>query len=136
MSASLVGSEMCIRDRSSHPADHLRHMLVRLAACVGCTTSGVEHQHAQQDRILSGLKSCRECVEVDRLKLAVDYDPSESSRAVGLAIKLWQSNYGKVRKRDVKRIDSGIGRPQTRGKTLAAFIRRRRSNIQDAVASS
>ena len=77
---------------------YLSKIAVRYAGCEGLTTSGVEQNHAKQDKILTPDRSRLEItMENAEMKLSCDYDAQEEDAVIELAQSIWGELYGDCR---------------------------------------
>ena len=72
--------------------DHhaLKQVFVRYTTCVGCTTSGVEHNHASQDWVFPPRRSLLSIpAQNTEMKLIVDTGNDDDSLIIELAQGIW-----------------------------------------------
>ena len=112
---------------SARELNALRRLLIRYGSYSGCTTSGVERVHSDQDWLFTkrrgAMTSASENVEI---KLVVDRpsDDSQVTDALFIAQWVWTLQFGSPRAHTHLRRDSGKAHGGRQG-TLAHFTARR-----------
>lgn len=121
--------------REAHPAEALLPTLQRYLAWT-CSSSGVEQNFSVAERLRFGRGPATEATEALQLKAALDKrPPEEHARVCARARELYADVFGPTRgQRSGARIDRGTRRRKRRPNTEAAWLRRRRLSVTEALA--
>ena len=120
--------------REAHPAEALIQTLQRYLAWT-CSSSGVEQNFSVAERLRFGRGPANEATEALQLKAALDKrPPEEHARACARARELYGEVFGPTRgQRSGARLDKGTRRKKQRANTEAAWLRRRRQSVTEAL---